>query len=47
MPNGQKPVKQTWPEIAEEISIAIHNAEIRLELMQAELKAAQAHVEGK
>ena len=47
MPNGQKPVKQKWPEIVDEISIAIHNAEIRLELMRAELKEAKAHARGK
>lgn len=46
MPNGQQPVKQTWPEIVEGLKIAIHNSSISLELMKAQLKEAEAHARG-
>ena len=45
--NGQKPIKQKWPEIVEDIKIAIHNAEITLELQKAQLKRAVEHARGK
>ena len=45
--NGAPPQKKEWPEIVAELQIAIHNAEISLELMRAQLKEAQAHARGK
>lgn len=45
--NGQqKPVKKNWKDIAEDIKIAIHNAQINLELMKAQLKEAEVHSRG-
>lgn len=46
MPNGQKLVKREWKDIVEEIKISIHNAQISLELMKAQLKEAEAHARG-
>jgi len=45
--NGQGPQKKEWPEIVEELKILLHNSEINLELMRAQLKEAQAHARGK
>ena len=44
--NGQAPVKRDWKDIVEEIKVAIHNTEIQLELLKAQLKEAEAHSRG-
>ncbi len=44
--NPNLPVKKNWKEIVEELKIAIHNAEIQLELFRAQLKEAKAHARG-
>ena len=44
--NGEKPEKQNWKDIVEQIEIKIHNTQISLELMKAQLKEAQAHARG-
>lgn len=44
--NGQAPTRREWPEITAEIKIAIHNSEIQLELLKAQLKEAEAHSRG-
>jgi len=45
--NGQMPTEKKWPEIVEEFNILIHNSEIHLELLKAQLKEAIAHIRGK
>ena len=45
--NGQMPVARNWKDIVEEIKIAIHNSEIQLELLKAQLKEAEAQIRGK
>lgn len=44
--NGQAPVRREWPELVAELKIAIHNSEIQLELLKAQLKEAEAHARG-
>lgn len=41
--NGQASMKREWKEILEEIKIALHNTEIQLELLKAQLKEAEIH----
>ncbi len=38
--NGHTPIKKTWKEVAEELKTAIHNTEVSLELLKAQLKRA-------
>jgi len=45
--NGQMPAAREWKDIVEEIKIAIHNSEIQLELLKAQLKEAEIHTRGK
>ena len=45
--NGQAPVKREWPEIVEDLKVAIHNTMIQLELLKAQLLEAEAHARGK
>jgi len=45
--NGQNPQKKEWPDVVEELKIAIHNTEVSLELMKAQLKRAEEHSRGK
>ena len=45
--NGQQPQKKEWPAVAEELKILIHNSEISLELLRAQLKEALIHSRGK
>jgi len=45
--NGQMPDQKEWPQIVDELKIAIHNTTISLELLKAQLKEAEAHARGK
>ena len=45
--NGQMPQRKEWPEIVDELKIAIHNTEISLELLKAQLKRSEEHARGK
>jgi len=45
--NGQIPMRKEWPDIAEDLKIAIHNTEVSLELLRAQLKRAEEHSRGK
>ena len=45
--NGQMPQRREWPEIVEELKIAIHNTTISMEMLKAQLKEAEAHARGK
>jgi len=38
--NGHTPIKKTWKEVTEELKTAIHNTEVSLELLKAQLKRA-------
>jgi len=38
--NGQKPIRKEWKEVVEDLKVAIHNTEVQLELMRAQLKRA-------
>ena len=44
--NGQAPVKRKWKDIVEELKAAIHNTEISLVLLKAQLEVAEAHARG-
>jgi len=44
--NGQAPQKSSWKDVAENLEIAIHNTQINLELLKAQLKEAEAHARG-
>jgi len=44
--NSQLPVRRQWKDIEDELRAAIHNTEIQLELLKAQLKEAQAHIRG-
>ena len=44
--NGQTPQKREWKDIVEDLKTAIHNTEISLELLKAQLKEAEAHARG-
>ena len=44
--NGQAPTRREWKDIAEDLKIAIHNTNIQLELLKAQLKEAEAHTRG-
>jgi len=44
--NGQTPQKSEWKDIVENLKVAIHNTEINLELLKAQLKEAEAHARG-
>jgi len=44
--NGQQPQKREWKDIVEDLKTAIHNTEISLELLKAQLKEAEAHARG-
>lgn len=45
--NGQgPPIRREWKELCEELKIAVHNSEIQLELLKAQLKEAEAHARG-
>ena len=44
--NGQQPQKREWKDIVEDLKTAIHNTEINLELLKAQLKEAEAHARG-
>jgi hypothetical protein len=44
--NGQMPVKREWKDIVEEIKTAIHNSQIQLELLKAQLHEAEVHTRG-
>jgi len=45
--NGQMPQRKEWPEIVDELRTAIHNTEISLELLKAQLKRSEEHARGK
>ena len=45
--NGQVPQRKEWPQIVDELKIAIHNTTISLELLKAQLTEAMAHARGK
>lgn len=42
--NGQKPEMREWPEIIEDLKIAIHNGEISLKLLKVQLKEARENL---
>ena len=44
--NGQAQQKREWKDIVEDLKTAIHNTEISLELLKAQLKEAEAHARG-
>jgi len=44
--NGQSPAKREWKDVVEELKTVIHNTEISLELLKAQLKEAEAHARG-
>ena len=44
--NGQAQVKREWKDVVEDLKTAIHNTEISLELLKAQLKEAEAHARG-
>ena len=44
--NGQTTQKREWKDIVEDLKTAIHNTEISLELLKAQLKEAEAHARG-
>ena len=44
--NGQTPQRSEWKDIVENLKTAIHNTEISLELLKAQLKEAEAHARG-
>jgi len=44
--NGQTQQKREWKDIVEDLKTAIHNTEISLELLKAQLKEAEAHARG-
>ena len=44
--NGQVPAKREWKDIVEDLKTAIHNTNIQLELLKAQLKEAEAHARG-
>jgi len=44
--NGQAPQRREWKELIEEIVISIHNTEIQLALLKAQLKEALTHEKG-
>ena len=43
----QKPIENTWEEIADELKISIANSEKRLLLAKADLKEAESHIKEK
>jgi len=44
--NGQTQQKREWKDIVEDLKTVIHNTEISLELLKAQLKEAEAHARG-
>jgi len=45
--NGQAPQRKEWPDVVEDLKVAIHNTEVSLELLKAQLKRAEEHARGK
>ena len=44
--NPNAPMRKEWPDIVDELKVAIHNTEVSLELLKAQLKRAEEHSRG-
>lgn len=45
--NEQLPQRREWIQVVEDLKIHVHNTEVQLELLKAQLKRAEEHARGK